>query len=463
MPNHRARSYRLHAVTQSLCSFCGQRVQAKVIIEDDAVFLLKSCPQHGEHREILEEDAAYYLRRDQYDKPGTISHTQTTVSHGCPYDCGLCPNHEQHTCIGLLEVTSHCDLHCPVCYAHAADGVPLDLPTIERMLDTYQSSEFGDAEILQISGGEPTTHPQILDIIQLAKAKKIRYIMLNTNGLRLADDPNFAKALAQFRPGFEVYLQFDGFDEATYRALRGRDLFAVKQRAIANLEKAEVPITLVTTVQQGVNDHEIGHIVQFGLSSPWVRGVNFQPMALFGRYPEEDRMNRVTLTGVLRRLEQQTHGMVRISDFIPLPCDVDRVAVTYLYRSGEEFLPITRNARIKEYLPLIENTLAFDAGDVLKKLAGSLVCGQPFCQCLSFLKDFLPVAPIGKNLSLKRGKVHYAIENTFRISVTSFIDRYNFELKAQMKECVHVLTPDGRKIPFSAYNMLHREAERVHA
>lgn len=462
MSQNRTQPYRFVDFTLSLCSHCEERVPAKIIVRDDAVYLRKRCPAHGEHEELLEEDAAYYLNRHQYDKPGTLSVPQTEVRRGCPYDCGICPDHEQHTCIALLEVTSACDLHCPVCFAHAGDGVPLDMDTIGRMLDLYQHAEYGTAEILQISGGEPTTHPQILDIIRLARDKAIRFIMLNTNGVRIAEDREFARALGACTPGFEIYLQFDGFDPRTYEQLRGKDLTAVKERALANLREFNVPVTLVSTIQRGVNDHEVGRIVQYGLATPGVRGVNFQPVALFGRLPQFDRERRVTLTGILKLMERQMHGMIRVDDFIPLPCDVDRVAVTFLYRSGDEFVPVTRQARIKDHLPMIDNTLMFDAGDMLRKTAEGLMRGR-ICSCMSFLKDFLPLAPVGKNLSLKNGKLTYAIDNTFRISVTSFIDRYNFDMKSMKKECVHVLTPDGRRIPFSAYNMLYRAQEAVHA
>lgn len=455
------RPYQFYAMTLSLCSVCGERIPAKIVQQHGAMYLLKLCPQHGEHRELLEEDAAYYLNRLQYDKPGECAAAQTKTAAGCPYDCGLCPDHEQHTCIGLLEVTQACDLHCPVCFAHAGDGQPLALDTIARMLDAYQESEGGKAEILQISGGEPTTHPQILEIIRLAKARHIGFVMLNTNGLRLADDEAFVAALSELCPGFEIYLQFDGFQPATYEQLRGRDLTAIKARAIANLTKHNVPVTLVATVAKGINDQEVGHIIQYGLDTPGIRGVNFQPIAYFGRHPQPLPHDRVTLTGVLRRIEQQTHGMIRLADFIPLPCDVDRVAVTYLYRAQNGFVPITRTAKVRDYLPLIDNTLFFDARDILKKTAEGLCSGQ-VCNCLSFLKDFLPFAPVGKNLSLKQGKLTYAIDNTFRITVTSFLDRYNFEMRAMKKECVHVLTPDLRKIPFSAYNILYREGVAIH-
>lgn len=455
MPS-RDRDYRLHALTTSLCSACGASVSAKVLLRDASVYLQKACLTHGIHEELLEEDAGFYLRGAQYDKPGTASQTQTEINAGCPWDCGLCPDHEQHTCIGLLEVTPACDLGCPVCFADAGNGDPLPISTIARMLDAYQEAEGGHADVLQISGGEPTLHPEILDIIRLARDKGIRYVMLNTNGLRLAEEPDFAAALGQFTGGFEVYLQFDGLDDGVYRRLRGRPLLDVKQRALANLAAHRVPATLVTTVQGGINDDQLGRILAFALDHPTVRGVNFQPLAFFGRHDGFDPAARLTRTGVLRRLAAQLPGMLTMDDFLPLPCDVDRIAFTLLYRANGGFVPIPRRTRPEQYLPLLNNTLAFYAEDLWANLCACLGSAEGRCACMSFLKDLAPFAGFGVKGALAKDKVQFATDHLFRISVTSFLDRYTFDLKALKKECVHVLTPDGRRIPFFAYNLFHR-------
>ena len=185
------KNYQFIESTISLCPKCLKRVDAKIVLRDEKIFLLKYCHEHGEQEEILEEDATYYLKRLLYTKPGSVSKIQTVRKLNCPYDCGLCPEHEQHSCIGLIEVTNNCDLKCPLCYANSGTGEHLALEKIDKMLDFFIDSEFGNAEILQISGGEPTSHPQIIEIIKLAKSKSIKYIMLNTNGLRLADDDEF--------------------------------------------------------------------------------------------------------------------------------------------------------------------------------------------------------------------------------------------------------------------------------
>ena len=445
------KDYIFYQETTSLCPECLQRIPAKAIIKNNQLWLRKQCPQHGAQEALWEEDAAWYLNRHQYDKPGTACATQTTVEKGCPFDCGLCPDHEQHTCIGLVEVTADCDLNCPVCYAESGGGgVHLALEKVEEMLDFFVASEGGSAEILQISGGEPTTHPAILEIIAAAMAKPIKYVMLNTNGLRIAEDAEFVAALARFRGGFEIYLQYDGDDGME---LRGRPVAGMKQAAIKRLLELKIPITLVCTVQSGGNDDRLGEVLSFAMNTPGIRGVNFQPQAYFGRGPQSAPMDRSTMTGVIERIEKQTRGLLLKSDFVPLPCNVERVALTFLYRQGKNFIPITRKMDVKNYLPLIRNTLEFDARDIEEIMNGKNGCG---CSCLDFAREIAPLVPLKVLTMNKEDRMDYIDSNIFRITVTSFIDAYNFDLKSMRKECVHVITPDLEKIPFSAYNMVHR-------
>lgn len=450
------RDYVFHDATRSFCSRCGELVDAKVIIKNGSAYLLKRCLEHGEELELFEEDASYLLEKHRYDKPGNAIRPDTEVHDGCPRDCGLCPDHEQHTCIGVLEVTGACDLGCPVCFASAGDGQPLPLERIEAMMDFLVAREGGKPEILQISGGEPTTHPRIEEVLRLAKRKKFRYVMLNTNGLRIASDPGFVRFLSSLTPGFEVYLQFDGTTDAPYRALRGAPLLGVKHAAISALAAARVPMTLVTTVARGVNDRQIGDIVRFGMETDCVRGVNFQPLALFGRCAPSDRANRVTLSGVRREVERQTGGTFRREDIVPLPCDIDRVAVSYAVRKDDAWVPITSRIDVGGYLELIDNTMDFRAENIVKKaVAGALTRGVG-CDCLRLKDELADILPEGYLRWGPRRRAEFIDSNTFRITISSFIDRYNFDAKSIRKECAHIITPDLRRIPFSAYNMLHR-------
>jgi 7,8-dihydro-6-hydroxymethylpterin dimethyltransferase len=455
------RDYRFHAATLSLCRDCLASVPAKIVVRGGRVLLHKRCPVHGFQEELLEEDAEWYLARHEFDKPGARCLPDTETRDGCPRDCGLCPDHEQHTCIGLLEVTSACSLACPTCYAKAEPSIGRHLPVerVASMMDAFVRAEGGQAQILQVSGGEPTEHPEILDILRAARERPIGWVMLNTNGLRIARDPHFADGLAAVKGRLEIYLQFDGLEAGGQRELRGRDLRREKEAALQALADREIPVTLVMTAEHGVNDHEIGAVVTFGIGARGVRGVNVQPVAYFGRNGRVPSPDRLTMTGVLQRLESQTKGMLARDHFVPLPCDVDRVAIGYFLRQDGAIVPASVQEKVRRHLPLIENTLMYDTGDVLRKTAEALTSGGGLCSCLSFLKDFLPLAPASLLLKSQAAQATFVTERTFRVTVTSFLDRFNFEAHAMQKECVHVITPDGRRIPFSAYNILHRGAE----
>src|SRR5499427_6444873 len=237
-PLRKVRPYVFWGQTTSLCETCLGLVPAKIALRDGEVWYEKRCARHGMQSTLVSTDAAYWLRCKEYLKPGDRPLAfQSRTQLGCPYDCGLCPDHEQHSCLALLEVNETCNLTCPVCFADSAPHRPKhrSLAEIEAMLDTLVASE-GEPDLLQVSGGEPTLHPQILEILRLAKQRPIRHLMLNTNGVRLANEPAFVEALAKLGPGFEVYLQFDSLRKEALENIRGADLRGVRTRALANLE-----------------------------------------------------------------------------------------------------------------------------------------------------------------------------------------------------------------------------------
>ena len=448
------RDFVYYEFTNSLCNECLKVIPAKIIFKDNKVYLLKHCSKHGEQLELLEHDIDYFKNKRLYDKAGTITKTQTEVKNGCPYDCGLCPNHDQHSCINILEITNRCNMCCNTCYANSGKGKDLNYKKIREMIDFGAECENGRGEVLQISGGEPSIHPDIIKIIQYAR-EKYQYVMLNTNGIRIAEDEEFVKELSKFQGGFEIYLQFDSFKDEVYEKIRGRKLVDLKKKAIKNLEKYNIPITLVMTIERDINDKELGKIISYGLETSCIRGVNIQPVAYFGRKNGNlDRNNRVTLTNVINLIEEQTKKMIVKEDFAPLPCNVERVSLTYLYNTKNGFIPITRLDNIKKYLPYVNNTFTFKIEDALTN--GKDIIFGSCCNPLKFLKDFKKFVPkdFMKWDLEKRSK--YVSENTFRISITSFVDRYNFDIKSMQKECAHIITTDLKRIPFSSYNMIYR-------
>ena len=277
------------AETQSICPRCRIEVlDAELIERDGRVVLTRTCPEHGECSAVVYGDAARYAQIQRFAKPGeSPRERQTDVVDGCPHDCGICPDHAQHTCLGIIEVNTACNLlDCPICFADSGTGVQehgfsLTLGQVESMLDAFVRAE-GEPESVQLSGGEPSIHPQILEMLAAARDRGIPLVMLNTNGIRLARDPRFAPALAEL--GVHVYLQFDGLQDSTYRAIQGRALAEEKQRALDRCAEAGVSVSLAAAVEREVNEHEIGAIVRMGVAHRAVTGVFFQPVTHSGRF-----------------------------------------------------------------------------------------------------------------------------------------------------------------------------------
>jgi uncharacterized radical SAM superfamily Fe-S cluster-containing enzyme len=368
--------------TRSICPICKAVVDAQVNIREDKVFLRKRCKEHGWFEALVYGDAQEYLSSSRFNKPGTIPLTyQTEVKDGCPSDCGLCPEHKQHACLGIIEVNTGCNLDCPICFAdsgHQSDGYSITLEECARMLDVFVESE-GEAEVVMFSGGEPTIHKNILDFIDLAQARPIKSVNLNTNGIRLAADQRFAAELGKRNrvPGrsVNIYLQFDGFEERTHREIRGRDLRKIKQQALDNSAEAGLTVTLVAAIERGLNEHECGAIIEYGIEHPAVRSVAFQPVTHSGRHVAFDPLTRLTNPDVIRRIEAQLPQWFQKGDFFPVPCCFPTCrSITYLLTGGEpgrrSVVPIPRLLAVEDYLDYVTNRVMPDDGirEALEKL-----------------------------------------------------------------------------------------------
>jgi uncharacterized radical SAM superfamily Fe-S cluster-containing enzyme len=278
---------------------------------------------------LISTDAEYYKLSRETIKAGQMPlKFNTPIKYGCPYDCGLCPDHEQHSCLTLVEITDQCNLTCPVCYSESGPHRPTHrtLAHVEFMLDRIVENE-GEPDVVQISGGEPTIHPEFFAILDAAKGRPIKHLMVNTNGIKIANDPAFAEKLAAYLPGFEIYLQFDSLRAGPLVELRGEDLRSVRERALARLNAHNISTTLVVTLKKGLNDGEIGEIIDFALQQRCVRGVTFQPIQSAGRLEHFDpATDRLTLGEVRQQILAQSKVFTP-ADVIPVPCHPDCLAM----------------------------------------------------------------------------------------------------------------------------------------
>ncbi|KXN98025.1 radical SAM protein [Aequorivita aquimaris] len=450
------RKYTYYDFTLSLCPECLKRIDAKIVFEENNVFMLKRCPEHGNSKVLIADDAEYYKNIRNYNKPSEMPYTFNTKTHyGCPYDCGLCPDHEQHSCLTIIEVTDRCNLTCPTCYAGSSPtyGRHRTLDEIKKMMDAVVRNEK-EPDVVQISGGEPTIHPHFFEILDYAKTLPIKHLMLNTNGIRIAKEKDFAEKLKTYAPDFEIYLQFDSFEDSVLQTLRGADLSKIRQQALANLNEVNLSTTLVVTLQKGLNDGEMGKIIDFALKQKCVRGVTFQPTQIAGRLEDfNTETDRITLTEVRRKILEQT-DVFNAEDLLPVPCNPDALVMGYALKLDDEVFPLTRYIKPQDLLDNSKNTIVYEQDEMLKGKMIELFSTGNSVECAEEnLKSILCCLP-----NIDAPELGY--DNLFRVIIMQFIDAYNFDVRSIKKSCVHIVNKDNKIIPFETMNLFYRDDKK---
>ncbi|GAA4078552.1 radical SAM protein [Flavobacterium cheonanense] len=450
MPN---RPYIYYDYTKSLCPTCLELVDAKIVFQDEKVWMLKHCKTHGDSRSMIADDVEYYKQIRNYNKQSEVPlKFNTKVHYGCPYDCGLCTDHEQHSCLSIVEVTDRCNLACPTCYASSAPnyGRHRTLEEIEKMFDVIVANE-GEPDVVQISGGEPTVHPQFFEIMDIAKSKPIKHLMLNTNGIRIAKDISFVEKLASYMPDFEIYLQFDSFKPEVLEKLRGEDLTEVRKQAIENLNHFNLSTTLVITLQKGENDDEIGKILEYATKQKCVRGVTFQPTQVAGRNDNyDDATGRITLTEVRRKIYEQ-YPIFTPQDLIPVPCNPDALCMAYALKMDGEVIPMTHLLNPEDLLNTTKNTIVYENDEDLKNHLITMFSTGISVDCAEdTFGELMCCLP-----RVQSDNLHY--ENLFRIIIMNFMDASDFDVRAVKKSCIHIVDKRYKLVPFETMNLFYRD------
>ncbi len=455
--------------TESICPVCLKRVEATRVLEGGDVFLVKECADHGPFRTVIWRGAPSMA---EWRRPKPPVHPKVcygAAEKGCPFDCGLCADHVQLPCSVLLEVTDRCDLRCPVCFADAGRSEAEDLPlaAVSRLLERAMAA--AGPTNLQLSGGEPSLRDDLPEIVGIARRVGYSFIQVNTNGLRLARDIEYAKQL-RVAGLSSVFLQFDGVDDAVYRALRGRGLLDEKLRAIGNCGEAGLGVVLVPTLVAGVNTGAVGDIVRKALQlAPVVRGIHFQPASFFGRFLKAGGDDgRFTLPELMRALEEQTGGLMKTADFSPPGCEHERCSfhATYIQAKGG-LRPIGEASAggccqadagpggVGRTIEAVSRRWTLpQAGPLLGRpplSAQKPCCGGPGGDAVRVegvldLDAFLREVAAG----------------SFTISAMAFQDAENLDLERLRGCCISVIAPDGRLIPFCAYNCTARDGHGLY-
>lgn len=452
-------SERVLSATESVCPECLARIPAQRVARGEDVYLRKTCPTHGDFSTIIWRGQPAFESWVRPKLPSYPENPFTPVDKGCPYDCGLCPDHRQQSCCTLLEVTARCDLGCPVCFASAGGNAPD--PELAAIAGWYQALlRAGGPFNIQLSGGEPCLRDDLPEIIALGSSLGFTFFQLNTNGLRLARDPVYLRQLVE--AGLStVFLQFDGVSDPVYVKLRGRPLLEQKLAAVENCVRAGVGVMLVPTVAPGVNDDEIGALIEFALRrAPAVRGIHFQPISYFGRYPHAPADDaRMTIPEIIRAIETQTHGAVRAGSFLP-PGGENALCSfhgNFVIMPDGSLAPLT--ARGDEPGCCGKPTPAKEGAARSRAFVAVQWAAPP--PAISLNTDITFTPSLGAwDTFLERAKTH-----TFCLSGMAFQDAWTLDLD-RLRDCyIHVAGSSNgecRLVPFCAYNLTDREGRGLY-
>jgi tetraether lipid synthase len=437
----------LPGATASVCPECLRTIPAVKLAVEEEIILRKDCPEHGRFETLIWRGQPAFGTWDRPKTPAHLQNPQTSSQAGCPRDCGLCGEHRQHTCTALIEVTRRCDLSCSFCFADGGRGNLPD-PSLEELGASFRHVlQAGGPYNVQLSGGEPTLRDDLPEIVGLGRSLDFEFIQVNTNGRRLARDPDYAGVLHEAGVA-SVFLQFDGLDDAVYQKLRGRPLLEEKQRAVEHCDRHGLAVVLVPTLVPGINDREIGAIIDFGLQhSPTVRGVHFQPVSYFGRYPSHPGSDgHLTIPEILREIEAQTGGRVKVENFMPPGCENAYCSFhgNFVLLNDGDLLPWTRH---KPQGACCTPESAETGAAQSRRFVSRFWTAPPVDEMGAGSRHAGPSLG-GWDQVLERARTH-----VFCISGMAFQDAWNLDLERLKDCCIHVVHPDGRLIPFCAYNL----------
>lgn len=446
------------------------------------VYLRRWCRRgHGEVWSLYEEDAELWQYLQQWRVPAKAINPDTQAIYPAPmgYEYGLGPAHLQHSCVYLLDITTQCNLSCPACFTSSSPAAShfLSLESIVHAVQTAIEREGGHLDVVMLSGGEPTIHPQFREIVEALVPLPVTRILVNTNGIRLANDDAFLSFVSERRDRVEVYLQYDGQRADTHEHLRGTDLVETKARTVRRLSEARVFTTLVMTVTPH-NAGLIGEVLDTAFETPYVGGAMFQPVFASGRAPLVDAMERVTTTGVLRRMAAQSAHGVRAKDLIALPCShPDCCSIGYFLKGRDGtftgLASILGEDLLKSNLTAAGNSIAFTDSlkDVRAALSGvmseSMTLSRPeLLQALKQLCSACDLGGIGQLLKAAFGKTstaEFVGNRVKRVTVKHFMDADTLITERLEQCCVHVAGAgnDPVRMPFCAARLFPKVRARA--
>jgi uncharacterized radical SAM superfamily Fe-S cluster-containing enzyme len=454
-----------------LCRTCKEAVEASVVaLPSDEVVMRKTCAQHGAQEVRLSTNAAWYEQtravKQRFAPPRVV---KKEVELGCPFDCGPCTSHTQKVRLPVVTITSACNLDCPICYVHNKNDDAYHMPVEDfaAILDHLRTDHGGELDIINLTGGEPTMHPRLFEMLAMAKAAGIHRVTVCSNGIRLAKDEAFVEKLATH--GARIALSFDTFDPHTDKLMQGAHMLATKLKCLELCEKHGVDVTLIPVMTRGVNEHEIGKILEFALTRSNVRHVEVHTMTFTGQSGVTfQRSGRISMYEVLEEIERRTAGLLRPGDFVTSPCAHPlcyQIAYMLIDPDGGAPIPFTRFMPASEVYEALSERLYLEPSPRLEESLKQAIDrlwvedDAESARTLRLLRRMLDMMfpsdrPLTHDEALRAGE--RAIKAVY---VHSHMDEETFDVERAVDCCDSNCYADGSTIPVCNYNVLYREKE----
>jgi uncharacterized radical SAM superfamily Fe-S cluster-containing enzyme len=455
---------KLHETT-SLCSVCKQGVTAEIWEIENKIWMKKVCPEHGSRSVLVASQASWYHSVMAY--PAALkapSIVKKPVSSGCPFDCGACPSHQQKVYLPVIPITSACNLDCPICYTINKNEGPfhISLDEFARILDVIRTND-PDMKIINLTGGEPTMHPNLTQIIRLCHHAGIHRVTISTHGLPFVKNEVMLQELAELNA--RIVLSFDSFEEETNKKMVGARLHHAKMKVLDQLEKYNVDTTLIPVVALGYNHHEIQKFIELALQRDFIRSLEIHTMTFTGQGGTQfDGASRMTACEVLEEIETSTNGAIRMSDFIPSPCAHPLCYQTcyLLHMDRGEYMPFARFMSTDQIRDLLTDNLYMEPGEkmeaVLQDVINDLWSTDSGERVLHVLKSL--IQRLFPNHPIRYDEQQIISERSAKtIYIHSHMDEENFDVDRVRQCCVGVPAEDGTNTPTCSYNVLYRERD----
>jgi 7,8-dihydro-6-hydroxymethylpterin dimethyltransferase len=452
-------------ITHSVCNICRQLVPAKVCTDGTTVFFQKFCSEHGYSQNKVHSDLTTYLQTQRYVKPAWVPNEYSGRSNTpCPSGCGLCSRHEQHLCMPIVEITSRCDLTCPICIADAGSDWDMTCEEFHKIMDQLIRAEK-QIDVLNISGGEPLLHPRLLDLLDEAlRRPEIVRVSISTNGMALLRHPTLAHEL--HKRNVVISLQFDGFDDTTYEILRGQKLLTQKLDILSILAETQISTSLTVTVADRINTDQLPHIIDYLFCHPHIISMMIQPLAYSGRGSHfRGRIDRLTIPDIVKRLGDMGDNRIRSSDFVPLPCShpLCFYLAYYLILNDGNTVSVNQLIDASKMMDSVTNRSIFgldrDEQEHLRDLIYEIWSG-PVGTAPDSEKVMVTLRRILDEISTSGFDPRKAFTTTERhiksIFIHEFQDAETFDLSRVRRCCNAYALPDGQLIPVCVHNVSGR-------